>query len=304
MLDDLPHAWKAIKPKPSIKGHHLREPSLDWVNSLLKTCLQSHNTCPSTRVSRLPRRVLAFHASPEGHVVVKLQEDVQGRGQYAALSHCWGEQQTCTTTKYTLEQRKTGITWEHIPQTFQDSIVYCLKLGINHLWIDALCILQDDVEDWQSESAKMADIYQNSYITLAATVAKDSNVGCWTTTEETRPEYELSAVPESFPRVLVRERLYHWTDPLTDASMSRYPLISRGWVFQERILSPRILHFCGQELVWECGGLTACECGCIDPKRSIKQQFVSATSRHRRKSWVGRTGTEDIFRHQKVGIFD
>ncbi|RYP24494.1 hypothetical protein DL765_000514 [Monosporascus sp. GIB2] len=267
--------WPAIQSKPSVNGPIFEPDSLKWVTSHLNECLLQHPICASAnKTPELPHRVLAFGPSPDGCIAVKLQEnDGPKNALYAALSHCWGSHQNCTTTTKTLEERKQGIPWDEIPQTFRDSISYCLKIGINYLWIDALCIIQDSDSDWQLESAKMADIYENSHITLAATAANCDAAGLVASRQDFKPEYQLTTVPTECSPIRVREKLHHWDVPTTQMSMRRNPLLGRGWAFQERILSPRILHFCSQELVWECGQLTNCECGCIRPNAGIKRQF-------------------------------
>lgn len=260
--------WSAIKPKPSMKGHPLRQDSLAWVGTLLNKCVQTHPSCPSDDVAMLPRRILFLkRQTRSGGITIRLQEiDVPTKARYATLSHCWGRQQTCITTTGTLESHQKGIPWNEIPRTFQDSMSYCLKLHINYLWIDALCIIQDDLTDWQVESAKMADIYENSYITLAATISADDATGFYP--QDVKNLGVEHPVPFCFsqkcPPILVREAAHHWSTTPSSASSHRFPLLSRGWVFQERSLSPRILHFCGQELVWECTWQTECECGGVD----------------------------------------
>ncbi|KAF2835105.1 heterokaryon incompatibility, partial [Patellaria atrata CBS 101060] len=73
---------------------------------------------------------------------------------YAALLHCWGKEQKFITTRATLQERKKGILWQSIPKTFQDSILFALKLGIGNIWVDSLCIDQDDINDWEVELSK------------------------------------------------------------------------------------------------------------------------------------------------------
>jgi hypothetical protein len=248
---------------------------MKWVTSLLDDCLQHHEDCSSTEQAQLPRRILVLDDSSEGNITIRLEENELKLSRYATLSHCWGHQQRCTTTCENFEERKIGIPWNEIPKTFQDSIIYCLKLGIRYLWVDALCIIQNDTHDWEVESSKMAAIYQNSFITLAATAARSDSDGCFMDTPNIRAEYELSALEESEP-ILVREKLHHWEPAQTEASMQRDPLLTRGWVFQERMLSPRTVHFCNRELVWECASLIKCECGGVDPRTGMKSHFSPA----------------------------
>lgn len=165
-----------------------------------------------------------------------------------------------------------------MPQTFQDAIRYCIELDIAYLWIDALCILQDDNADWQIESARMADIYQNSFITLAATSASCGAEGCFPTNTMARVREAVVSLPNTLDKltanILVRPKFSHWGD-ITSAAASKAhsPLLSRGWVFQERILSPRVLHFSKGELIWECGATTSCECGGFRARGRLKGEF-------------------------------
>ncbi|KAK1707868.1 hypothetical protein BDP67DRAFT_581527 [Colletotrichum lupini] len=57
-----------------------------------------------------------------------------------------------------LEEHKEGIITATMPQTFQDAVTMTRKLGIRYLWIDALCIVQDDIADWSREASTMGDV--------------------------------------------------------------------------------------------------------------------------------------------------
>jgi hypothetical protein len=199
-------------------------------------------------------------------------------GRYIALSHCWGSAQHCTLTSETLPEFKASIPWHILPKTFQDATIFSTKLDVYYIWIDALCIIQDDPTDWEIESAKMADIYQDSYLTLAATGSSNDVGGCFPPGEypATAAEYELSVRRSLFHshHIMVRKKVEHWTWPPSKASTDIHPLLSRGWAFQERILSPRVLHFCKQELLWECRGETVCECGSLPTLSEMKKHFL------------------------------
>ena len=91
--------------------------------------------------------------------MVRLYETEQELAHYTTLSHCWGKKHIVTTTKATLEQRKLEVPWLLLSRTFQDAITITRELGIRYIWIDSLCIIQDDKEDWERVSAKMAEIY-------------------------------------------------------------------------------------------------------------------------------------------------
>ena len=111
--------------------------------------------------------------------MVRLYETQRELAHYTTLSHCWGKKRIVTTTKATLGQRKLEVQWPRLSRTFQDAINITRALGIRYIWIDSLCIIQDDKEDWERESAKMAEIYSCSYLNLAATGSADGDGGCF-----------------------------------------------------------------------------------------------------------------------------
>ena len=98
----------------------------------------------------------------------------------------------------------------------------------------------------------MAAIYSNSTVTLAATEASNSEEGLFRKTPEAHISQSLSSSCHIYARKPVDHRI------------SQSPLLKRGWVFQERLLSPRILHFAENELIWECMQHQRCECGFLD----------------------------------------
>ena len=94
-------------------------------------------------------------------------------GEYAALSYCWGGYRGFLTERASLRDRCSGINFDDLPKLFQDAVIVTRSLGIRYLWIDALCIIQDDKDDWDRESSRMASIYRNCKVRIAATAAKD-----------------------------------------------------------------------------------------------------------------------------------
>lgn len=100
-------------------------------------------------------------------------------GHWVALSHCWGkmENHPVRTTRQTLAQHLEHIPISSLPKTFQDAIVATRALGVRFLWIDSLCIVQDDENDWWRESQMMGTIYEHAVLTLAASAAPDSTYG-------------------------------------------------------------------------------------------------------------------------------
>jgi hypothetical protein len=98
-------------------------------------------------------------------------------GSYAALSYCWGASLPLKTTTANLEAHQSAIGFDTLPRTLQDAILIVRWMGIGYVWIDCLCILQDSKADWEYEAARMADVYSNAYLTLAASRAEHCNEG-------------------------------------------------------------------------------------------------------------------------------
>jgi hypothetical protein len=131
------------------------------------------------------------------------------------------------------------------------------KLGYQYLWIDALCIIQDDLEEWYGEAPEMAYVYYNSTCTIAAYSAKNDSEGFLAAAFEPRPSFWLS------PRPQAENANFSVSHNMTPRSLSlggsfrsqvnENFLTRRGWVFQERILSRRILHFTRYHIFYEDG---------------------------------------------------
>lgn len=147
-----------------------------------------------------------------------------------------------------------GIPLEDLPQNFQDAILTVRRLGLRFLWIDALCIIQDDLVDWAREAARMNDVYGSAYLTIVATSASSSTDGFLKRTQEMacRISYYKDIGAEPVGRFLIAYSetggdLGSWYLNVEKARWN-----TRGWTLQERLLSKRVLHFTERKLFWEC----------------------------------------------------
>lgn len=147
----------------------------------LHKCRETHPACHPKDPSFHPTRLLDIRSPKDQVKLVQFDNSCEPSTiEYAYLSHRWHREKLgCMTTRGTLEDNKAGIAWSRLPQTFQNAIVFARRLGLNYLWIDNLCIIQEDEDDWLNEGSKMAEIYPNATITLAATCATDWNNGLY-----------------------------------------------------------------------------------------------------------------------------
>jgi hypothetical protein len=200
-------------------------------------CTEQHS-CYHGEMSTLPTRVIDV-----GKEQPCLHLSNGAKAPYITLSHCWGELETITTTKSTLEARMSGFSMESLPKLFQDAVKVTRLLNIHYLWIDSLCIIQDSHEEWSSESARMGDIYRCSFLTLYALDAANSH--------ETMLGERASLTPDNArisDTALLRKQYFQ-----------KSTLYKRAWALQERLLSPRILYYSNKEMLWECLECTARE---------------------------------------------
>ncbi|KLU88812.1 hypothetical protein MAPG_07795 [Magnaporthiopsis poae ATCC 64411] len=244
-IQDTPNPWglDGSIPSDTLSTADIR----DRVGSWLRDCTRNHSRCrpDSDADPVLPTRVLKL-----GPGTVTLLNTDGSRGRYICLSYCWGKKGFIKTTPHNFDSHLRGISPDALPRTFQHAIEIARALGVQYLWIDALCIVQESPDDWERESSRMAETYRNSYLTLAVTWADSVDGGCFTARQSTKVE-----------PVMVREILHFPNDATPDCQESlAFPLLTRAWAYQERMLAPRVLHIGREELLWECRECRSCEC--------------------------------------------
>ena len=231
------------------------------VRKWLDECLESHERCRSapwsTLVNNLPTRLIQIGQPSVQKIRLLLHPKREGTTiRYATLSHCWGISPILRLTSTTLRSLQEGIAISELGQTFQDAVFAARSLGIQFIWIDSLCILQDSQEDWQREAPYMSSIYRYAILNIAASIAADNKAGCF-------PSRDTSLIkPCTIQTTWVdcqneNYNLYH--DSFWHYAFDDMPLMKRAWVVQELLLAPRILHLTGKQLFWECYDLEACE---------------------------------------------
>lgn len=155
------------------------------ITQWLDKCRDTHSECSAMQTVAatrdiLPTRLLDLKDVAQDHQLrLVATKDLPHETKYATLSHCWGGQCGLRLTVGSLPTLEAGFSKGRLPKTFRDAVSVTVDLGIRYLWVDALCIIQDSVDDqdWSHEASIMGDVYANSYITLAATTSPNSAGG-------------------------------------------------------------------------------------------------------------------------------
>jgi hypothetical protein len=204
--------------------------------------------------------IVATHPQPTVRLV-DTREMVLAQSQYATLSHCWGLKQPTKLLSSNLDVFCEGIPWVPMPQTFRDSISLALRLGINYIWIDALCIIQDDATDWATQAGIMMWTHANSTINMAAADSSDSEGGLFRTRNPISLQwFHVPLQPATLECPQSGGFVVHGVDSWAHVNaVHRSKVNSRAWVEQELFLAPRTVYFCHDQVYWECLELITAE---------------------------------------------
>ncbi|QDS78034.1 hypothetical protein FKW77_003054 [Venturia effusa] len=241
-----------------------------WVED----CDSKHEECrPLEAATEYPTRVIdvGLTESPVLRLVESgsLGERELSSFRYVALSYPWGRKGShahmCTTTD-NLETHKRQIP-DVLPKTLADAVTVTRSLGIRYLWIDMLCIVQGNDGDFPQESGRMELVFSSAYLVLAATSADGSSSGfldrnSWRElkSDENEGQFGRNIVALPSPQGTAGSTIYiaGGFDDFAD-DVRNGPLNKRGWVFQERALARRTIHFTKNQTYWECGHGIRCE---------------------------------------------
>ncbi|KAF2818581.1 HET-domain-containing protein [Ophiobolus disseminans] len=228
---------------------------------LIQDCEDSHETCISgLSASRvMPKRLVRVDG---GLQLVQASRKVR----YTALSYCWGGYDKHQTQSTNINAREESIEFSNLLRTLQDGILFTRKLGIAHIWIDSLCIVQDDNMDWAEESAKMADVYSGAYVVIAATQAKDATEGFLQRRKDSCTTFSHSQTNKSFEVQGWRANEHRGPGYMV---LDDLPLSQRGWCLQEGLLATRVVHFLPSEVYFQCRTTEVCECRLVSDVRGV-----------------------------------
>lgn len=235
--------------------------------SWLDQCQSDHTDC-RTPVSVLPTRVLDLYELEKGQL--KVYESQEAKAPFMALSYCWGREQDFLLTQLTQAELSHGFSVSKLPRLLQDACSITRRLGCRYLWIDALCIVQDDEEDKMREISQMQDIFSTALVVISASGAD---------TCESSFLSEARILPKSVATVPVividpdvgqpkssswslRKRTTRTAERIGMISLGKESLFSdyvdlcpshrRAWTLEERMLPTRLLQFSKAQTTWHC----------------------------------------------------
>lgn len=262
---------------------------LDPANiKLINSCLQVSDY--STTCRFIPKRLIDLGSTQESNPRVVEMSDYSPSTQpegsvpilYGALSYCWGPpehaKRQVILTSETRHKLSQGVSMNELTKVVQDAITACRTFGLRYLWVDALCIMQQDKTDWEEQSYQMNLVYGNSAITFCTPAT-------WTCLEHflvrkiprqikvylrckvTQKEGAVSLIQS---RDRVQDIAIFGSSPLEqDLEVSQWN--NRGWVFQEKVLSPRKIYFGAEMIHVQVNGTVTSENGYILKENEIPE---------------------------------
>jgi hypothetical protein len=265
-------ALHSIQRRPAICGDTGSDGAVRKVSAFLQNCGRKHRSCNQALLAKTeskPARLIEIElttiSGSDGYSI-KLTDNFSSTTRYACLSHCWGSEKFVCTNTSVLSDFSRAIPWSLLPKTFQDAVSFSCRLGLRHIWIDSLCICQDDALDWRHEGSKMDSIYAGAYVTLAALSASSAKDGCYKTSTARCSTRNIQNwwSKQKLHEVCIREKFDH-----VKYDSDIMPLTQRAWAFQERLLSTRIVYFAPDELLWECMERSGCECWTLKSRKPV-----------------------------------
>ncbi|KAG7046366.1 HET-domain-containing protein [Colletotrichum scovillei] len=237
------------------------------LSTWIRVCDGTHDCIRVSDTTSLPTRVIDVGSKGAEHCRLLCADRGQTKsGKYLALSHRWGspnQHRKFCTLKENLESFKEEIKLTELPQTFQDAINITRNLGIGYLWIDSLCIVQDDPEDWKMESLLMEQVYSSAYVTLAASCASGTEDGFL----KPRPRRQCVTLASDRGSYYICESIDDFGRDVEHGELNK-----RAWILQERALSRRTIYFSEKQTYWECGRGVRCET--MTKMRNRKASFL------------------------------
>lgn len=234
--------------------------SLKMATAWLHDCRkhQDHLPCSAWQESQQkipPTRLLFLGESDKPARIVETAGEA-GPTPYVALSYCRGTGTFPTLTRETYDPMRRAVDADSLPVLFREAVAVAQGLGFRYIWIDALCIVQDDADDWAHETAQMSNVYGGADLTISTVAGADPFTGLfsprktriahpvpldiWTSRPARQHKTNKGRIPAAVPRWLSEN--FAW----------RGPVHTRAWALQEQLMSTRILWFGDGMIFFEC----------------------------------------------------
>ncbi|KAI0655277.1 heterokaryon incompatibility protein-domain-containing protein [Cubamyces menziesii] len=231
--------------------------TVDLARACIEQCAREHERCktPDKPVYPAPTRLIDCR-SPDRPVIILTNRIPH---TYVALSYVWGGNQPHRTTMKNLSSYMDCISLALLPQTIRDAIRVTHELGIDYLWIDSLCIIQDSPEDKHRELASMRDVYRCAYLTIDAASAETASDGFLEDRPPLKPDLVLPFIcpMDGSAQLTERGSLLLYLDDRNMKDVVTYSLSNvctgdRAWCLQETMLSTRTLVFTPETVQLRC----------------------------------------------------
>ncbi|KAF2720574.1 HET-domain-containing protein [Polychaeton citri CBS 116435] len=231
----------------------------DWI----RQC-ETHVSCANLGQSPLPDRYIDVGEHSRSDIRLCERTGTK-KGRYLALSYCWGR--PTSSTAYMLKTtnidgHKNSVDADTLPSTIKDLVHVARNLHVRYVWVDAMCILQDDRLDWEQQSEKMLEIYGNAFLTVSASSAAAAAEGFLTEPHASHAfAGKVAGAPVDQAVYLTpRQVLATPLDlALPGGPFAAEPVGKRGWCVQERLLSKRILSFGSTGVILSCSEMVTSE---------------------------------------------
>lgn len=228
----------------------IEQVDLKLAKTWLQVCQWSHDRCCEPGLLSNMGKARLRMIDVKRRCVVSVDRQVP----YFALSYCWGDPDrtrkgvllTQATQKRLCRDGALADDREDLPNTIRDAILVTKEFGCPYLWVDALCILQDDERSKMAQIDQMGQIYAHAALTIVAASGKTAWSGLPGLRTNSRT---YQSVKEQVGGVNLATR---WPRQDYAAAITRGPWVRRAWTLQEHILSSRRIIFTAHELLFEC----------------------------------------------------
>jgi hypothetical protein len=215
----------------------------------LSTCETTHNCQHDMSVTRLhpTRKEMSLDIFLIDVVKSRLVAG-QTSWRYCALSYVWGNVPIFKTTRARLQEFNSVRAFDtnnvELPQVVRDAMILVDSLGERYLWVDSICIVQDDANQKHNSIMQMNLIYNNALLTIASLSGITANESLPGVRAGTR--FIQSSASISGMNIFI-------SGPSLANALRTSEYETRGWTFQERVLSKRCLYFSKHQIYFTCG---------------------------------------------------